>query len=256
MTSANICQDDTPGEPCHFVPPIDQGSRQTLPSHNGHIGFMTRMFAPKDRSRGAGSRLRWCPRRPCPSRIPDPRRRRVLVVCCLIAGSGLAMVIAGSFLPWVISGEVRRSSYAILGIVDRLGVAGDGALGVLIANWPLVGVLCMAPVVIACLRWWRTAGVLAVLVGADHRSALLRHSDRGPLVHRVDRPGGPDRTIGHGGWSGPAVGRWPQFGARGWITRPAQVKSTRCARQGGKVGGPCNQMTESYVTTEDHPVTY
>ena len=192
---------------------------------------------------------------PLPQPYSGPSRRRVLVVCCLIAGSGLAMVIAGSFLPWVISGEVRRSSYAILGIVDRLGVAGDGALGVLIAHWPLVGVLCMAPVVIGCLRWWRTAGVLAVLVALT--TGLLSFGILiGPLVHRVDRPGGPDRASGHGGRSGPAVGRWTQFGDRGRITRPAQVKSTRCARQGGKVGGPCNQMTESYVTTEDHPVTY
>lgn len=90
--------------------------------------------------------------------------RRLLVTGCLIAGLGLALVIGGSFLPWVISGEVRRSSYAILGVVNRLGVAGDGVLGFLIANWPWVGVLCMVPVIAACLRWWRTAGVLGVLV--------------------------------------------------------------------------------------------
>lgn len=131
---------------------------------------------------------------PLPQPQSGPSRRRVLLVCCLIAGSGLALVIAGSFLPWVISGEVRRSSYAILGIVNRLGVAGDGALGVLIANWPLVGVLCMAPVVIACLRWWRTAGVLAVLVamatGLLSFGILIAARSSTGLIVRLD-PIGP-----------------------------------------------------------------
>jgi hypothetical protein len=87
------------------------------------------------------------------------------VVSCLIGGVGLILVIVGSFLPWVISGTVRRSSYAIVGIVDRLGVAGDGVVGTLVASWPFVGVLCMTPVVAACLRWWRTAGLLGVVIG-------------------------------------------------------------------------------------------
>jgi hypothetical protein len=90
---------------------------------------------------------------------------RARVVSCLIGGTGLALVIVGSFLPWVISGTVRRSSYAIVGVVDRLGVAGDGMIGILVAGWPFVGVLCMTPVVAACLRWWRTSGLLGALVG-------------------------------------------------------------------------------------------
>jgi hypothetical protein len=87
------------------------------------------------------------------------------VVSCLIGGTGLILVIVGSFLPWVISGTVRRSSYAIVGIVDRLGVAGDGIVGILVASWPFVGVLCMTPVVAGCLRWWRTSGLLGIFVG-------------------------------------------------------------------------------------------
>jgi len=90
---------------------------------------------------------------------------RARVVSCLIGGTGLLLVIAGSFLPWVISGTVRRSSYAIVGVVERLGIAGDGLVGTLVAGWPFVGVLCMTPVVAACLRWWRTSGVLGALVG-------------------------------------------------------------------------------------------
>lgn len=100
------------------------------------------------------------PRPPLTTAAP----RRALVVCCVIGGSGLALVILGSFLPWVVSGQVRRSSYEILGIVDRLGVADEGVLGILIANWPWIGLLCMVPVVIGALRWWRTAGLLAIVL--------------------------------------------------------------------------------------------
>ena len=111
-------------------------------------------------------------------------RRRMLVTFCLLGGSGLVLVVAGSFLPWVISGTVRRSSYAIVGVTDRLGIGRDGAIGLLIALWPLVGVLCMAPVVAGCVRWWRTAGAIAVLVGVA--SGLLSF---GILLVAVGRVG-------------------------------------------------------------------
>jgi hypothetical protein len=81
-----------------------------------------------------------------------------------IAAFGMSLMIVGTFLPWVVSGQVRRSSYAAAGVIDRLGVAGEGMLDWLVGLWPLFGALCMLPVVAALLRWWRTAGVLAVLL--------------------------------------------------------------------------------------------
>jgi hypothetical protein len=123
-----------------------------------------------------------------------PSALRLLVVCCLVAGSGLLLVVTGSFLPWVVSGSVRRSSYAIVGLIDRLGVAGDGVIGVLIRNWPLAGVLFMTPVLAGCLRWWRTAGVLGVLVGLTSGvlafGVLLLTTGMGGLGVRLD-PVGP-----------------------------------------------------------------
>jgi hypothetical protein len=80
---------------------------------------------------------------------PATARRRLLLVCCLIAGTG----------------TVSRSSYAIVGIADRLGLADDGPLALLVVGWPFVGALCVAPVIAGILRWWRTAGVLCVLYG-------------------------------------------------------------------------------------------
>ncbi len=94
--------------------------------------------------------------------LPRLRLRAALGV---ITGAGLVLVVVGSFLPWVISGTVKRSSYQIVGVIDRLGIAGDGIIAVLADGWPLLGVLCVTPVVAAALRWWRTAGALAALIG-------------------------------------------------------------------------------------------
>ena len=90
--------------------------------------------------------------------------KRVRILWCLLAGSGLLLIVFGSFLPWVVSGTVRRSSYAAIGVADRLGFGADGPIGVLITLWPLFGVLSMTPVIAALLRWWRIAGLLSVLV--------------------------------------------------------------------------------------------
>lgn len=93
------------------------------------------------------------------------RRLRWRVAQCWLAGAGLILVIAGSFLPWVISGSVSRSIYAVTGVVDRLGVAGDGPAAAVIGSFPLLAALSFVPVLLAALRRWRLAGALAMLVG-------------------------------------------------------------------------------------------
>jgi len=92
-------------------------------------------------------------------------RLRWRIAQCWLAGAGLVLALAGSFLPWVISGSVTRSIYAMAGVVDRLGVAGDGPLAAVLASLPLIAALCFAPVIAAALRWWRVAGVFAMLIG-------------------------------------------------------------------------------------------
>lgn len=97
--------------------------------------------------------------------------RRLHLLWCVFAGTGLVLVIAGSFLPWVVSGNIRRSSYAVLGVAGRLGLGDDGPIGMLISVWPIFGVLSMTPLIAAALRWWRVAGALGVVVAAG--SALV-----------------------------------------------------------------------------------
>lgn len=76
---------------------------------------------------------------------------------------GLLLVIAGAFLPWLVSGSVRRSSFAVAGVADRIGVA-DGIGGTLVAAWPAICAAFVLPVLVAAFRWWRTAGALAVVL--------------------------------------------------------------------------------------------
>jgi len=125
-----------------------------------------------------------------------PTRLRVQVAICLLGGAGLLLVVLGSFLPWVISGNVRRSSYQITGVVGRLGIGDGGALALLIDAWPFVGVLCVVPLLAAAVRYWRTAGVLVILIGllsgvlsfgllflvAGRGGAILRMDPIGPSV--------------------------------------------------------------------------
>ena len=93
------------------------------------------------------------------------RRLRWRIAQCWLAGAGLILALAGSFLPWVISGSVTRSIYAMAGVVDRLGVAGDGPVATVLASLPLIAALCFAPVIAAAFRWWRVAGGFAMLIG-------------------------------------------------------------------------------------------
>lgn len=98
---------------------------------------------------------------------PEARHRLLQwrIAQCWLAGAGLVLALAGSFLPWVISGTVTRSIYAIAGVVDRLGIAGDGPLARVLASLPLIAALCFAPVIAAAFRWWRWAGAFSMLIG-------------------------------------------------------------------------------------------
>ncbi|ONI84296.1 hypothetical protein ALI144C_16160 [Actinosynnema sp. ALI-1.44] len=81
------------------------------------------------------------------------------------AAVGLALVVLGSFLPWVRSGTVFYNSYQSLGILRHLGFTDTfPALGILLDIW--LGVIPAAAVAIAmyALRLRRTAAVLAVIL--------------------------------------------------------------------------------------------
>lgn len=64
-----------------------------------------------------------------------------------IASTGAVVVLVGSFLPWLASGSASRSSYDLLGIVDRLGFSPDGVVGWAVRLWPLLPLLLVVTVV-------------------------------------------------------------------------------------------------------------
>ncbi len=154
------------------------------------------------------------------------RNRRLGVLWCLLAGSGLVLVISGSFLPWVISGSVRRSSYAVIGVAERLGFGDEGLLGALVSAWPLFGVLSMTPVIAGLLRRWRLAGALCVLValgaGAVSFGILWVAAGKVGLTVRLDPIGPSIMASGSllllGGGLGLLLGNVHPFGGR--KTRP------------------------------------
>lgn len=76
--------------------------------------------------------------------------RRALAPLSVLTAAGLVL-LAGTFLPWLHSGTTTRSSYALLGLVDRLDIAPDGPANLLIGAWPFVPLLVTTAVVLA---WW------------------------------------------------------------------------------------------------------
>ena len=73
---------------------------------------------------------------------------------------GIAATIGGTFAPWVNSGSVGRNLYRITGIAARIGALGpDSAAASLL---PLLGPVCVLPVLLFLLRARRTAAVLGL----------------------------------------------------------------------------------------------
>jgi len=60
------------------------------------------------------------------------------------------VAVLGSFLPWLRSGAVDRSSYEIFELIDRLGFSPDGVIGWAVRMWPLVPLLF---VMAAVVQW-------------------------------------------------------------------------------------------------------
>ena len=82
----------------------------------------------------------------------------------LLLGTGLVLALVGTFLPWLVSGEVRRNSYAVAGIADRVLIPDGHALAWLVSGWSFAAPALVLPAAVGALRWWRTAAVVALVV--------------------------------------------------------------------------------------------
>jgi hypothetical protein len=72
------------------------------------------------------------------------------VVSAVTVSVGAALALVGTFLTWIRSGAVERSSYEIFDLVGRLGFSPDGAVGWAVRLWPLVPLL----LVLSVVCWW------------------------------------------------------------------------------------------------------
>ena len=88
-----------------------------------------------------------------------------------IATAGAVVVLVGTFLPWLASGAADRSSYELLGVIERLGFSPDGWIGWAVRLWPLLPLLLVVTVVTHHLRV--THGSVAVIRPATTALAAL-----------------------------------------------------------------------------------
>ena len=79
-----------------------------------------------------------------------------------LVGGGAVLTLIGTFLPWLSSGAVLRSSYELFDLVDRLGFSPDGAVRWALRVWPLAPLLLVLTAV--------TQG----LPGSDRRIRVAR----------------------------------------------------------------------------------
>ena len=107
---------------------------------------------------------------------------------------GAAGVVLGAVSPWVRSGAAQRSSFEMAALVDRLGVAPDGPIGLAVRLWALVPLFVVTAA--ACVWWGKPVpGAVLAAIGGLYASAVSvavwRARDVG-TVHVLD---GPARTL-------------------------------------------------------------
>lgn len=87
--------------------------------------------------------------------------RRLRLIPPALGLGGLAVELAGTFLPWVRSGSATRDSYAAGGALRRL-LEPPGALDAVLRVWPVLGLVCAAAVASWLLGGRAVAATLAV----------------------------------------------------------------------------------------------
>ena len=88
----------------------------------------------------------------------------------VVTTTGAVIALLGTFLPWLRSGTVDRSSYEIFDLVERLGFSPNGVIAWTLKLWPLVPLVLVCGAIALWLRparrWVRRVLVLVPLAGA------------------------------------------------------------------------------------------
>ena len=107
---------------------------------------------------------------------------RDAAVARALVSTGAAVVVLGSFRPWIASGAAERTSFEMVALVQRLGFSDSGLVVLAVRGWPLVP-LCVA-VAVAAVWWgrWRvglSAATVGGLYAAGVAAAVRRSRDVG-----------------------------------------------------------------------------
>jgi hypothetical protein len=112
-----------------------------------------------------------------------------------VAATGLVVLIVGTFLPWLRSGEVLRDSYQSVGALRD--VIGGSFLGALLTVWLTIIPACVVCAALFLLRLRRTsAGVgclVSVVVGTAAGLVVVQGDDPRSLISAA--PAGPAVTL-------------------------------------------------------------
>ncbi len=123
-----------------------------------------------------------------------PARSRVGDTSAVAAGLGLALVVLGSFLPWLKSGRVTRNSYETSGTIRRL-IAPTGPAADLFRLWPLLGLVCAVAVALYLFGLVRTGFTLATIASVAAGSAAFVALDASATTYAAVVDTGPTITI-------------------------------------------------------------
>lgn len=83
-----------------------------------------------------------------------------------VATAGLIVLVIGTFLPWLRSGDVLRDSYQSVGALHELVSGLNTTAGALLSAWPIVIPCCAVCVAGYALGLRRSAAVLGVILSA------------------------------------------------------------------------------------------
>jgi len=84
---------------------------------------------------------------------------------------GAALTLISSFSSWISAGRIGRSSFELLGVIQRLGFVPNGATKTVVQAWPMMP-LMLAVGVVTVWWGWRRIGAAIAAVGALFAGAV------------------------------------------------------------------------------------
>jgi hypothetical protein len=122
----------------------------------------------------------------------DHRLNNRVLLGASLGAAGIVLLVVGTFLPWLRSGQVQRNSYKTGGDLQRI-LGTHGLVHAALTVWPFLALATAAVVAVFVVGLRRTAAgvglLLAIAVGGVAVAALRQHRFgpvaivyQGPLV--------------------------------------------------------------------------